>query len=647
MSLNKQMILFIASLLIIVLIGTFSLNLSNTKKFLQEQLSTHAQDTATSLGLSLSSIEDPTDLSSMETMINAVFDRGYYASIHLNDMDNKPLYKKDNIQTMEAVPDWFIEQITLTAPPAEALVQSGWIPIGTLTVVSHTGYAYEELWHSMINLLIWFLLAAATAIILIIYTLKYMLKPLKQMEQQAQAIVKKEYLYQENLPSTVEFRQVVTAMNAMVMKLKTVFERDANIAEKLQKMAYQDSVTGLSNRRHFEMIIDSLLDPDEEATAGIICIIRVNKLKELNDQYGYLMGDKLIKSVAESMKLHLWHHNNLFARLNGTELVAVLPCSSVTQVQPLIEAIRQNTPSILEALTTESVSTNLSLAYMYYQPGQSRGAILANLDFAIDQASQLGENRSFFYDSGEESKVYNTSWEQTLNDAFSEQRFMLFQQSAYNLDRSVHAQEVFVRLKEFDGTIRSAGYFMPAVEQLHKTADIDKLVINLAIQHLNTQETTPTIAINLSKSILENEELQAWLIQTLHSSSKHLKNMAFEMTERLVAEEKTLSWPLIQELKKRKVKFGIDHFGSRLTNMRYLQELRPDYVKLDAAFSKAIESDEQTRSYVSSLCELAKSLDIKVIAMAVENEAQQKAFTELGVDYFQGFLYGAPSPLGH
>ncbi len=647
MSLNKQMILFIASLLIIVLIGTFSLNLSNTKKFLQEQLSTHAQDTATSLGLSLSSIEDPTDLTSMETMINAVFDRGYYASIHLTDIDNKPLYKRDNSQSLEAVPGWFIEKIKLTAPPAEALVQSGWIPIGTLTVVSHTGYAYAELWHSMINLLIWFLLSAVAAIILIIYTLKYMLKPLKNMEEQALAIVKKEYLYQENLPSTIEFRQVVTAMNAMVMKLKTVFERDANTTEKLQKMAYQDSVTGLSNRHHFEMIIDSLLDPNEEASAGIICIIRVNKLKELNDQYGYLMGDKLLKSVAESMKLHLWQHDNLFARLNGTELVAVLPCSSASQVQPLIEAISQNTPSILKALTTESVPTNLSLAYMLYQPSQSSGAILANLDFAIDQATQLGENRSFFYDSGEESKVHNNSWEQTLNDAFSEQRFILFQQSAYNLDRSVHDQELFVRLKELDGTIRSAGYFMPAVEQLHKTADIDKLVINLAIQHLNTQESTPTISINLSKSILENEELKTWLMQTLDSSSKHLNNMAFEMTERLVVEEKTLSWPLIQDLKKRNVKFGIDHFGSRLTNMRYLQELRPDYVKLDAAFSKAIESDEQTRSYVSSLCELAKGLDIKVIAMAVENEAQQKSFTELGVDYFQGYLYGAPSPLSH
>jgi len=79
--------------------------------------------------------------------------------------------------------------------------------------------------------------------------------------------------------------------------------------------------------------------------------------------------------------------------------------------------------------------------------------------------------------------------------------------------------------------------------------------------------------------------------------------------------------------------------------VRYLQDLRPDYIKLDAAFSKAIENDEQTRSYVSSLCELADSLDIDVIAMAVENEEQLKAFNELGVKYSQGYFYGATSAL--
>lgn len=645
MSLNKQMIIFIASLLFIVLIGTFGLNLSNTKNFLQEQLSSHAQDTATSLGLSLSSIGDPEDISSMETMINAVFDRGYYASIRLTDVENNALYYKETSQKMEEVPDWFIKQIKLTAPTAEALVQSGWMPIGTLSVTSHAGYAYIELWRAMVNLLVWFSLAAIAAILIIIFTLNFMLRPLKQMEEQAQAIVKKEYLIQEQLPSTNEFRQVVSAMNAMVNKLKTVFERDANTAEKLQKMAYQDSVTELSNRRHFEMMVDTLLEPNEESSSGTIFLLRVLDLKELNDHFGYLMGDKLMKSLADNMLAGLNYNNCLLARLNGTELVAVIPGINATQVAPQAKMIAQQMNDILKQLSAESAPTSVSVAYMNYQPGQSRGGLLANLDFAIDQANQQGKNQAYFYQKEGDTQIHRASWEETLNNAIQEKRFQLFQQSAYDHERKVHDQEMFIRLQDTEGTIRSAGYFMPAVEQLNKMADIDQLVINLTLEQLKHHDVDSLLAINLSKAVLENEALNHWIKRTLREQPSKARQLAFEMPERLVSEEKTVAWPLIHELKQYGVQFGIDHFGSRLTNMRYLQDLRPDYVKLDAAFSKAIENDEQTRSYVSSLCELANSLDIKVIAMSVENEAQQKSFSELGVDYFQGYLYGAPSPL--
>ena len=645
MSLNKQMILFIATMVIILLLGTFTLNLNNTKNFLQNQLESHAQDTATSLGLSLSSIENPEDISSMETMINAVFDRGYYKHISLTDMEDIVLYSRENTTSMEDVPDWFINAIQLEAPEAQALVQAGWIPIGTLTVQSHTGYAYHELWRTAINLLLWFGLASLIAILVVIYTLRIMLKPLKDMEKQAEAIVKKEYLIQENLPSTIEFRQVVSAMNAMVKKLQTVFERDANSAEKLQKMAYQDSVTELSNRRHFEMIVDTLLDPNEELPEGVICLIRVNDLKDLNDQFGYLVGDKLMKSLADTMRSNLACEQSLFARLNGTELVAVLPGLVAKQIQEPSQHIAATLPAILHNLQATDSNTSISVAYTDYQPGQSRGPILGHLDFAIEQAEKEGKNCVYYYNTKQTQENDHHSWEDTLNQAIFEKRFMLFQQSAYDKNHSVHDQELFIRLKDIDGTIRSAGYFMPAVEQLNKSAEIDQLVIDLVLQHLKSHLDTATLAINLSKAVIENELFHKSLIQTLADHAKYTHRMAFELPERMVNQQKGLAWPLIAELKQFGVKIGIDHFGTRLGNMRYLKDLRPNYVKLDAAFSKAIENDEQTRNYVSSLCELADSLDIEVIAMAVENDAQVKAFTELGVKYCQGYYYGAPSLL--
>jgi len=646
MSLNKQMVLFIASLLMILLIGTFGLNLSNTKSFLQEQLRSHAQDTATSLGLSLSSIQDPNDLPSMETMINAVFDRGYYDSITLKNTEGKLLYQRKNTQEMEDVPNFFIHAIKLSAPTEEALVQSGWIPVGTLSVTSHTGYAYIELWNSVLAILTWFAFAAFFSILVIIYALKIMLKPLKKMEEQAQAIVKKEYLIQEPLPKTTEFREVVSAMNAMVSKLKMMFERDANAAEKLQKMAFQDSVTELHNRRHFEMLLDSSLDPTDDSVPGTICLLRIQNLKALNEQYGYITGDKLIKSLAEAMQSNLHHRNSIFARLNGTELIAVLPYSNPEQIQPQAQIITESMQDILKQLSIETSQTSLSIAYICYEPGQTRSTLLANLDFAISQANQLGKNQTYFYKTEKNNRPSHLAWDKKLDQAFFEERFLLFQQNSYDQNREIHDQEVLVRLTDFDGIIRSAGYFMPAIEQLNRIEEIDKWVIQQVLQFLQQPSNHP-VAVNLSKSVLENPLFKKWLIKTLTASKSNLSNLSFELSERLILDEKGTALPLIEELKKLGIGFGIDHFGSALTNVSYLQTIRPNYIKLDPSFSKTITTDEQTKNYVTSLCELATSLDINIIASAIENQEQQKAFAELGTGYFQGYYYGAPSALTH
>jgi len=647
MSLKKKMMIFIASMLLILLAVTFALNLSNTKNFLQDQLSSHAQDTATSLGLSLSSNADPDDIATMETMINAVFDRGYYADITLVDMDNKSLYQRETSNKMDAVPTWFIETIDLKAPTADAVVQAGWMPLGTLSVTSHAGYAYIKLWQELIQLATWFTIAAFLAIIFVAIALRIILKPLQQLETQAKAIVNKRYIIQKNLPTTTEFKQVVGAMNVMVSKLKTVFEREAKAAEKLQKMAFQDSVTGLSNRRHFEMSVDSLLDPNLDAPPGLIGLIRIQGLKELNDQYGYMIGDHLMKDIANLMQKHLASPQALFARLNGTELVVIIPTASKANFESHLKLIAASTPDLLAVHKASSAPTHVAVSYKTFKAGDSRGALLSALDFGIEQANQLGINQVFFCQGSEQASPQNKLWNKRIDEALQTNRFILYQQSAFSVDGKIHDKEVLIRLKDEDGHIHPAGYFMPAVEQIGKTAEIDKLVVKLAFNHLNSTPEAQPISINLTQSILLNESMQAWLKQALQTIS-YKNKLAFELTEHLISATPDATWKLMNELKRLGVKTGIDHFGSRFRNMRYLQDLKPDYVKLDAAFSKGIENDEQIRSYVESLCEMTSSLDIEVIAMAVESEAQQVAFEALGVKLFQGYHYGAPSPLnGH
>ena len=640
MSLNKQMIIFVVSILLLILIGTFGLNFYQTKSYLENQLESHAQDTATSLGLSLSSVADPEESSSMETMVNAVFDRGSYAHIALINTEGKPIYFRANSEEIAGVPEWFINIVSIQAPSAESLIQTGWIPIGKLRIKSNPELAYVKLWENTIAISIWFLIATLITIIIAYFAIKIMLSPLKKMELQAEAIVKKEYLLQEDLPSTTEFKRVVSAMNTMVRKMKSVFDRDAKMAEKLQKMAYQDKVTGLSNRTHFEMNIAPMLDEKLDASAGVMGLIRIHNLKDLNDKYGYLIGDEFIQLLAKNLKKAIPTREDLTARLNGTELITVAPTTNCQAFIIAMNTLYKDIGKIHQQLNTDESLLKISIGIIDYQPSEKRQELLARLDYAIDKAQ---EANCPHYESIHNSEHSDDVWMQTLDKAMKENRFLLFQQSAYTDNNAPHSKELFIRLKDADDNIQSAGYFMPAVQHLKREGEIDQLVIEMAIKYLATMPITSKTRLAINLTTFEDNTCMTSIEKYLQSIDS--SQLSFETTEKLIIQNEQSAQKLITQLKSLKIKFGIDNFGSHFSNMAYLQTLRPDYIKLDAGFSQTIESDEQTTSYVSSLIDMCDSLDIEVIAMAVETKQQQQAFSKLGVKFYQGYLFNAPKQL--
>lgn len=640
MSLNKQMTIFVVSILLLILIGTFGLNFYQTKSYLENQLESHAQDTATSLGLSLSSVADPEEPSSMETMVNAVFDRGSYAHIALINTEGKPIYFRANSEEIAGVPEWFINIVSIQAPSAESLIQTGWIPIGKLRIKSNPELAYVKLWENTIAISIWFLIATLITIIIAYFAIKIMLSPLKKMELQAEAIVKKEYLLQEDLPSTTEFKRVVSAMNTMVRKLKSVFDRDAKMAEKLQKMAYQDKVTGLSNRTHFEMNIAPMLDEKLDASAGVMGLIRIHNLKDLNDKYGYLIGDEFIQLLAKNLKKAIPTREDLTARLNGTELITVAPTTNCQAFIIAMNTLYKDIGKIHQQLNTDESLLKISIGIIDYQPSEKRQELLARLDYAIDKAQ---EANCPHYESIHNSEHSDDVWMQTLDKAMKENRFLLFQQSAYTDNNAPHSKELFIRLKDADDNIQSAGYFMPAVQHLKREGEIDQLVIEMAIKYLATMPITSKTRLAINLTTFEDNTCMTSIEKYLQSIDS--SQLSFETTEKLIIQNEQSAQKLITQLKSLKIKFGIDNFGSHFSNMAYLQTLRPDYIKLDAGFSQTIESDEQTTSYVSSLIDMCDSLDIEVIAMAVETKQQQQAFSKLGVKFYQGYLFNAPKQL--
>lgn len=255
----------------------------NQKTLPLELEGSHAQDTATSLGLSVSSYMAEEDLSTVKSMIDAIFDRGYYSRIHLVATDNRTLLERSARIDLEGVPDWFVALLNLEIPPANAEVLAGWNIAGVVSVESHPGYAYRQLWRTFTQILYWLVMVAVGVGILGAFGIHALLRPMRAVEQQAEGVSARNYIVQEKLPRTRELRSMVLAMNRMTRKVQSMFKEQARSAEQMREIAYQDSVTGLGNRRYFEAQLRSAVQKSEKVQNGALLVVRINGVRSAGE----------------------------------------------------------------------------------------------------------------------------------------------------------------------------------------------------------------------------------------------------------------------------------------------------------------------------------------------------------------------------
>ena len=299
MTLLRQLILVIVTLFIMLFAGTFTISVNNTQKYLSAQLQTIAQDTATSLGLTLSPHFVEQDMITIESMVSAVFDSGYYREVIINDMDGKPLLERIALVEIEGIPDWFIRLVPLETSRGESLIMAGWQQAGTISVAANPGQAYITLWTNSVHSFWWFFGSSLLAFGLGVVALHFVLRPLRAVEDQAKAICDREYPVQKKVPWTLELHSVVAAMNRMTMKVRDMFQEQAEAMERIRAENFRDQVTGLANRKYFDMQLRHLLADKESFHTGAIVLLQIKDLKRINDELGYLKTDTLIAEMGK------------------------------------------------------------------------------------------------------------------------------------------------------------------------------------------------------------------------------------------------------------------------------------------------------------------------------------------------------------
>ena len=651
MTLYRQLVIFTLVLFFILFTGTWLAKLESTRSFLVGQLESHAQDTATSLGVSISKYSIENDMPAIESTINAVFDKGYYRIVRYMDTENNVLIDRVLDVNIENVPRWFIRLVPLNTPEASANVMAGWHQAGTIYVKSHPGYAYKTLWENVVRMSVWFLACVIVFLIAGGFGLRMLLRPLALVERQADALCKKKYEIQKQLPRTKELRRVVEAMNRMTAKVKKMFEEQVALAEELRKHAYHDPLTGLGNRRYFESQITARLDRRDSITKGIVLLVQINDLHELNQQKGFLGGDELLQRVGELLQdVTKQYANAVLARLTGGDFGIFVPDGSSWDAEAIAEAVA----SQLNQLAIEQLALTANVGHVgaiSYENSTTRERLLSEADLALRSAQQAGPNKwelRTVTEENEKAPLGQQQWKDTLDQALSERRITLFAQpvvNTYDRNHIIHL-EIFSRIVQDDGSLLSAGLFMPFVERLHLVSYLDRIVLENVMQLDRDRVGVERLAVNVSPASLQNDSFRRWLLFAIENLPAKSPGLNFEFAEFGAVQHIEIIKEFSLVVRKYGHLVGLDHYGQSFSHLGYLKSLMPDYVKIDRAYTgelKDVEND--SRFFIGSLCSVAHSLDITVIAEGVETEQQWQLLKELNLDAIQGYIIDRPKPL--
>lgn len=651
MTLYRQLLIFTLVLFFLLFAGTWFAKLSSTRTFLMDQLESHAQDTATSLGLSISPHIQLDDLPAVETMFNAVFDRGYYRIVRFTDVEDKVVVDRVLDVNIEGVPQWFVSLVPLETPSASSIVLAGWSQAGTVYVESHPGYAYKTLWETVVRTSLWFMAMIVVVVIGGGLGLQVLLKPLKRVEHQADILCKKQYEIQSDLPRTRELRRVVEAMNRMTYKVKDMFDEQTRVAERLRKNAYHDSLTGLGNRRYLEGQVATRLDRGESAVSGAFLLVELQSLQELNKEKGFHAGDELVKRVGQILKSSVQHvPHGALARLTGGNFSLFLPDVSREEANRISEIITKEFAQLsVEGLT---LSENVGhVGGVVYDRGVELKQLLSAADTALRASQQMGVNKWNVDDLADDSDAASRGqqrWRDILNSALEDKNVFLFGQQTVRCDdrtNTIHL-EVFSRIEEESGKLLSAGLFVPLAERLNLISALDRVVLEKVLETKIAGLQTDRLSVNVSPSTLKNEGFKRWILESLKTMGSSAPRLTFEFAEFAAVQNLDLVREFGKEVQRLGHGYGLDHFGQGFTNFGYLQSLRPDFVKIDRAYTNELKSKESdSHFFIGSLVGVAHSLDIMVVAEGVETEEQFKLLRELNLDAVQGYLIGRPEPL--
>ncbi|WP_369434538.1 EAL domain-containing protein [Psychromonas sp. MME1] len=635
MTLFNQINSLLFGLFLLVMCSLVYFQFTETRAFMTNQMESDLNNTTTSLSLMLKPHLEVGDTATVDTLINVIFEGGFYQKVNLIWLSDQKEQVWENPIVSREVPQWFIDLQLFEPQVSEVVITSGWLQLAKLKIESNPAIGYRELWRIMNDTAMVLSALFLLSIFLMRLRLKSILRPLHEVATHAADIAKRNFSQDMPLPKTRELSDVVAAINSMSGQLQLVFSSLDDQVKTLKHDKLIDPVSTLPNRLYLTGQLNSWLD---EPGFGGLMLAKLDWLEDIHSKYGFKVRDETIKVLANQFKSVL-SNNAIIARISNTEFAFVVMKADkeqlTTYLQSLIRLINQE-------MTKAGCQSNSNFAIGIAERVDevTRMELLSQADNALQQALQA-EQVSSWYSVNTQQGLSREDWRTRLSDAISNNQFILQWQPINLIDSgNVMHREVYSRL-QIDNKIVPAGQFMPYVERSSLGTSLDRCLLqNIADKQLLTMVSEP-IAVNLCRESLVDLEFHAWLTEYLQSV-ENTQMLHFDLPESGVTNDLEICLELCNIINNAGARFGVDNCGRQLDSLDYLREIQPYYIKLDLSLSSYGSNEEVDRQYNLSLCQalisIAHGLNIKVVMTGIQNEQHLQSMRSLHTEAYQGFI---------
>jgi len=632
MTLFRQINSLLFGLFLLVMTSLVYFQFTQARDFMSQQMESDLNNTMTSLGLMLQPHIETGDMASAETLVNVIFEGGFYRKVTLKWLADGKEQTWVNPVVIEGAPKWLIDLDVFGGQKKQRIITSGWMQLAELEVEAHPGLGYQQLWRVMNDTVMILSLLFIISILVLRIRLKTILKPLHDIAFQANEIGQQKFGHSIDIPKTTELKDVVGAINSMSGQLKQVFSSLDQEVSKLKDDKLVDQVSQLPNRQYLFAQIHNWLN--EPGFGGLI-LTKFDWLEDIHSKYGYQGRDQIIKVLSERMQTELpGIAEGVIARITNTEFAFLLTKAEDHQIKTYLQALIR---IINQEITKAGCIANSKFAFGISQriDNMQPSDLLTQSDNALQQALKAGKI-SHWIDAQQPQKYNREQWRTKLVDTINQNHFTFQWQAVSDMQSEVVIQrELYCRLN-IDDKVVSASEFMPFIELLSLGSQLDRCLLETIEQKNILALTKLPVAINLTHDSLQEPEFAQWLALFLQQS-KHAHQMLFEMPESALISSFEHCYKLTKIIRSAGAKVGVDQCGRQIGSLDYLQKLQPHYIKLDQSFA-FYEKLNQGNEMCRALINIAKGLNIDVIITGIENQQQLQQFSSLRADGYQGYI---------